>query len=125
MIAGINITPMVDVVLVLLVIMMVSANYIVSQSIKVELPKVGSSDGAVPKVTQITIQSDGSLRLGEDAITADALRTELARRGKAEPDSSLVITADKATSHGDVMQVIDMAKTAGLHKFAINVAKAQ
>jgi len=45
-IVGINVTPMVDVVLVLLVIMMVSAIYIVSQSLKVELPKTGSSDGA-------------------------------------------------------------------------------
>ena len=51
-IVGINVTPMVDVVLVLLVIMMVSATYIVSQSLKVELPKAASSDEAVSRLRQ-------------------------------------------------------------------------
>ena len=58
-IVGINVTPMVDVVLVLLIIMMVSATYIVSQSLKVELPKTASSDDTVSKTYVVTITKTG------------------------------------------------------------------
>ncbi len=54
-IVGINVTPMVDVVLVLLVIMMVSATYIVAQSLKVELPKTATSDESVPQIAKVTL----------------------------------------------------------------------
>ena len=58
-IVGINVTPMVDLVLVLLVIMMVSATYIVSQSLKVELPKAASANEAVQSLAAVTITRTG------------------------------------------------------------------
>ena len=60
-IVGINVTPMVDVVLVLLVIMMVSATYIVSQALKVELPKSASTDETVSSVVQVTVTNDNKV----------------------------------------------------------------
>src|SRR5947207_552105 len=75
-IVGINVTPMVDVVLVLLVIMMVSAVYIVSQALKVELPKTASSDGAANSPLIVTITKTGSYLFNEKPIEESSLREQ-------------------------------------------------
>jgi biopolymer transport protein ExbD len=120
---GINVTPMVDVVLVLLVIMMVSATYIVSQSLKVELPKTASSDEPAPKVLTVTLTRDGQTLLDGQAIAAEELARELAaRRG---PAASLVLQADQAVPHGQVVHVIDVAKVNGITKFSLSVDRSR
>jgi biopolymer transport protein ExbD len=124
-IVGINVTPMVDVVLVLLVIMMVSATYIVSQSLKVELPKTASSDESVSRTYVVTISKDGKFLFNDKAITKDALPAELRAAKAANPDVSLVITADELAYHGQVVGVIDAAKVEGITKFAINVERSK
>ena len=70
-IVGINVTPMVDVVLVLLIIMMVSATYIVSQSLKVQLPKTASSDETVAKTYVVTVTKDGNYFYNDKAISRE------------------------------------------------------
>ena len=120
-IVGINVTPMVDVVLVLLIIMMVSATYIVSQSLKVQLPKTASSDETVAKTYVVTVTKDGNYFYNDKAITRDGLRKEFRSAVAATKDVNLVITADEDAHHGKVVQVIDLAKVEGITKFAINV----
>jgi biopolymer transport protein ExbD len=121
MIVGINVTPMVDVVLVLLVIMMVSAVYIVSQSLKVELPKTATSDSAANTPLSVTVMRDGTYRFNQKPISESALQSEF-RKAKAEnTEASLVLTADREALHGDVVHVIDLAKVTGITKFAISV----
>ena len=73
-IVGINVTPMVDVVLVLLVIMMVSATYIVSQSLKVELPKSASSDESAPSVATVTAATEATDSSELAALGSSTLR---------------------------------------------------
>lgn len=119
-ITGINVTPLVDVVLVLLIIMMVSATYIVSQSLKVELPKTASSDESVSKIYVVTITKDGKYFFNDAPVARDQLKGHL-RAAKASGDPSLVITADAGALHGHVVGVIDLAKVEGITKFAINV----
>jgi biopolymer transport protein ExbD len=124
-IVGINVTPMVDIVLVLLIIMMVSATYIVSQSLKVELPKTASSDDTVSKTHVVTITKNGQY-LFNDKATNRADLPALLRGAKAEnKDLNLVITADEEARHGSVVGVIDLAKVEGITKFAINVEAKQ
>ena len=124
-ITGINVTPMVDIVLVLLIIMMVSATYIVSQSLKVELPKTASSDETVSKTYVVTITKDGQY-LFNDKATSKLELPALLRGAKAEnANLNLVITADEAARHGAVVGVIDLAKALGITKFAINVEAKQ
>jgi biopolymer transport protein ExbD len=124
-IVGINVTPMVDIVLVLLIIMMVSATYIVSQSLKVELPKTASSDDTVSKTYVVTITKDGQY-LFNDKPTSKAELPAILRGAKAESkDLNLVITADEHAYHGSVVGVIDAAKVEGITKFAINVEAKQ
>jgi biopolymer transport protein ExbD len=121
-IVGINVTPMVDIMLVLLVIMMVSSLYIVSRALKVELPKSASSDESTQSPLTVTLTKDakvylnGDLIVGDDALSARFLQ---ARAGGAEPN--LVVSADAEALHGRVVHVIDLAKQQGIVKFAINV----
>ena len=124
-IVGINVTPMVDVVLVLLVIMMVSATYIVSQSLKVELPKAASSNEAVQSLAAVTLTKDGKIYFNQQPIAEPDLIKKFKEGIAANEDMSLIVSADKEVSHGQVVHIIDIAKIEGILKFAINVESAK
>ena len=124
-IVGINVTPMVDVVLVLLVIMMVSATYIVSQSLKVELPKAASTDEAVASLAAVTVAKGGALYFNQEPVTEPGLVQKLRKAYHDNAEINLIVSADRAATHGDVVHVIDLAKIEGITRFAINVEAAQ
>lgn len=123
-IVGINVTPFVDITLVLLIIMMVSSTYIVSQALKVELPKAATSDQAVSRTHVVTIEKGGALLWNDQPTTLEELRASLQSARKQE-EVNLVVTADKQAEHGRVVEVIDTAKLANVTKFAINVIRAK
>jgi biopolymer transport protein ExbD len=120
-ISGINVTPLVDVVLVLLVILMVASTYIVSQTLKVQLPKSKNTDGAADKPTTVTLMKDGEVKFNNVAVPDTELEEKLKAAAELDPDLSLVVSADKEVHHGNVVHVLDLAKSAGISKFAINV----
>jgi biopolymer transport protein ExbD len=124
-IVGINVTPMVDVVLVLLVIMMVSATYIVSQSLKVELPKAASTDEAVASIAAVTVQKGGALYFNQEPVDERGLIAKLRQAVTQNPEINLIVSADKNATHGEVVHVIDLAKLEGITRFAINVEAVQ
>jgi biopolymer transport protein ExbD len=121
MIVNINVTPLVDITLVLLIIFMVTASYIVSPAIKVDLPKAASGSDQTKTTLAVTISKDGNVYLnGErssDGRIVDYIHGELPKN----PDLQAIIAADKAVSHGDVIHVIDLVKRSGVHRFALNV----
>jgi len=123
-IAAINVTPLVDVVLVLLVILMVASTYIVAQTLKVQLPRAHSTDGTADKPTKVEILKDGKMRWNEEYIEEPALAGKMKDAATADPELSLVVSADKEVQHGTVVHVLDLAKIAGITKFAINVQQA-
>src|ERR1700716_1640597 len=87
-IVGINVTPMVDVMLVLLVIMMVSATYIVSRALKVELPKSASSDESTQGPLTVTLTKEHQVFVNQELIGGDAelvVRFQKARAAAGEP----------------------------------------
>ncbi|HVR00980.1 MAG TPA: biopolymer transporter ExbD [Polyangia bacterium] len=120
-IAAINVTPLVDVVLVLLVILMVASTYIVAQTLKVQLPRAKSTDGTADKPTKVEILKDGKLRWNEVPVQEAELPEKLKAAVEADPEVSLVVSADKEVQHGNVVHILDLAKLAGVVKFAINV----
>lgn len=124
MITAINVTPLVDVVLVLLIILMVTASYIVSKSIPLNLPSADGDSGATPpRVLAISIDPAGNLFLDAESIT-DATLTERANALVAEvgPDEArATIAADTATPHGEVVHVMDLLRRSRVTHFAINV----
>ena len=123
-IAAINVTPLVDVVLVLLVILMVASTYIVAQTLKVQLPRAKSTDGTAEKPTKVEILKDGKLRWNEVPITEPELADRMKAAVANDADMSLVVSADKEVMHGNVVHVLDMAKLASVTKFAINVQQS-
>jgi biopolymer transport protein ExbD len=123
-IVGINVTPMVDVVLVLLVIMMVSATYIVQQSLKVELPKTVTSDEVATSPAAVTVTRDGAFLFGGTPVNEPELVDRLRAAVRSTPDINLIITADTHAFHGSVIHVVDLAKVEGVSKFAINVDRS-
>jgi biopolymer transport protein ExbD len=121
MIVDINVTPLVDITLVLLIIFMVTATYIVSPSIKVDLPKAASGSDQQKTTLAVTLAKDGTLYLNgqhsNDAAVAQFIKDSL----PANPDLQAVIAADTVVPHGEVVHVIDLVKRSGVHRFAINV----
>src|SRR4051812_32658150 len=100
---------------------MVSSTYIVAQTLKVQLPRARATDGTADKPTKVELLKDGSLRFNDEKVT-DAVLTEKVKDAvKADPEMSLVVSADKEVQHGHVVRVLDIAKIAGVTKFAINV----
>src|SRR5687767_9841709 len=94
-ITGINMTPMVDIMLVLLIIMMVAATYIVSQALKVELPRTATSDETVAKTYVVTITREGKYLFNDNPVTFEQLSAELKKaRKEVKKEPTLVITAD-------------------------------
>jgi len=121
MITGINVTPLVDITLVLLIVFMVTTSYIVNPSIKVNLPKAASGSEQLKTQLALTLDTEGQLFLNGEPSTNQAVRAFIAETLPAEPDLQAVIAADSGVTHGLVVGLIDLVKTAGVKRFAINV----
>ncbi len=121
LIADINVTPLVDIMLVLLIIFMLTANLIAKQSIEVELPKASSGSTVEPTTLGITLTKAGKLFLNGEAVNADGLRNAVSGAMAKDEKAQAIIAADRLTSHGRVVWVIDLVKQAGIASFAINI----
>jgi biopolymer transport protein ExbD len=119
-ITGINVTPLVDITLVLLVILMVTASYVASRAIPVELPKGATGEGT-PTTLTISIDKDGKTFLDAEPIDDKALQTKIKAVHDADPETRAIIAADGRTSHSNVIHVIDVLRRENVTKFAINV----
>jgi biopolymer transport protein TolR len=123
LISGINVTPLVDIVLVLLIIFMVTATYIVRAAIDVDLPRAAHGGEAVGTLLSVVVTKGNEIYLDGARVAED----DLVRRTKAtvakDADARVVISADKAALHGAVVHVIDLVKGAGATRFAIHVER--
>ena len=120
LITEINVTPLVDVVLVLLIILMVTATAIVSRTIPMELPQAATGE-QTPTTFAVSIDKDGNLALDAQPINAEQLRTRVRAARTRDPEVRAVIAADGRISHARVVQVIDLLRQERVTKFAINV----
>jgi len=116
--AEINVTPLVDVMLVLLVVFILTAPLIVPQSMKVNLPKtqaVTQEDKA--KKLHLVIESSGALTLDDKPVTDKELEKQLSA-ASSNPDTSLSIQADKAVPYGRVAELMALSQGAGMVKLS-------
>ena len=124
-IVDINITPFVDIILVVLIIFMVTATYIVEESIKVNLPEAATGEATEDISLAISMDATKQMYLdGEEATETQLrqrLKDELRNATEKKVDVVCLIGADKSVSHGDVIQIIDLVKQEGVTKFAINI----
>ena len=125
----INITPLTDIFLVLLIIFMVTSSVIAQNAgggaragMKVNLPKGGAADvTAKASDLPVAVLADGRLVVGSDVVTSDELKLALQKAREKDPDTVVVIQADEGVAHGKVVQVMELAKEAGLPHLAIGV----
>ncbi len=120
----INITPFVDVVLVLLVIFMVTAPVMIKESLKVNLPKTLTSDiSSKADSIGVAITKEGQVLFNGKLLSQESLLAELKRISEAAPETNFLISADTETKHGDVVKMIDLLKKNNLNRFALQVEK--
>lgn len=126
--SDINITPLTDIFLVLLIIFMVTSSVIVNSSngakagLKVNLPQGGVADVATQSSDiSVAILTDGRLVIGGDVVTAEELKKAFDDARAKNAETMVVVQADEGVPHGKVVEVMEMAKSAGLGQLAIGV----
>jgi len=145
-ISEINVVPLVDIVLVLLIIFMVTATFMVKPAIDMELPKADTGDRKERNQFSLLLGKDGSVSIGEKIVEQENIQNEFEtlleayiiekrasfeKEGKQASDEKLreiardeltmVIQADTKVSHGRVIYFIDVARQVGILKYAFNV----
>ena len=124
-IADINITPFVDIILVVLIIFMVTATTIVQSSIKVNLPDAATGEATESTSLGLTLLTDGRLLLDGETLDAESLRARLRSAKESSDEVVCLIAADRAVAHGRVIWLIDLIRSEGISKFALNIDKAE
>lgn len=121
--SSINITPFVDVVLVLLVIFMITAPILVKDILEIKLPKAASGDGQVVQTLGVAVNKDGNILLNGVLADEEALKSAAAAALAENSQAQAIVSADSEVVYGKVVHVIDLLKTAGLNRFAVQIEK--
>lgn len=124
-IAAINITPFVDIILVVLIIFMVTTTYIVQAQIEVNLPKAASGQSEVVSTLTFQVTKDGDYLLDGQMLTLEQIVESVKKTRVAEPDIRAIIAADKDVEYGKVIDLIDVIKLNGIEKFALNIVRKE
>jgi len=120
----INVVPLVDIILVVLIIFMVAAPLVMQPKIDISLPKSSSTDiDKSKKPMKITVGKEGELFVDGNAVSVDQLRAEAAKRSAQNPDTNAILVADKAVTLEMVTEIIDAVKSNGLKKVAFSIQK--
>ncbi len=125
--AEINITPLTDIFLVLLIIFMVTSSVIVQSGVSgrsgvhVTLPKGSPSDvqTAASNSLAVAVLADGRIVVGGKVLSDDDLKSRFAAAASHDPETTIVVQADAGVAHGKVVAVMEMARAAGLERLAI------
>jgi len=121
MITAINVTPLVDIVLVLLIVLMVTSSYLVNKSINVELPKAATGEATSPNLS-ISIDAESKLYLDGNSIELPELQGRIREAYQRDPEVKAIISADGRVKHAEVVTVIDILRREKVTKFAINTS---
>lgn len=122
-IAAINIVPLVDVILVVLIIFMVTAPLVLKPVIDINLPKSSSGEESPPVPLNVAIGKDGALVVNGQPASAEALSATAAQAVREKPDTAAILQADKTVTLETLTAVIDLIKTAGVKKVAFSIEK--
>lgn len=121
----INVTPMVDVMLVLLVIFMVTAPFLL-QAVPVSLPKTAPVAKLIPvNKVELIIDADGNVYVDQDQVAGENLETRLQARLKADPELAVQLKADYRVAYGRIAEVMAAVNRAGIVRMSFVTASTQ
>jgi biopolymer transport protein ExbD len=118
-ISGINVTPLVDITLVLLIVFMVTATFVSEQGLQVFLPKVVTRENAPSPAITVAIDKNSRLRMMKKDVTLSELGTQMVLEVKLDPGVKVLVKADKDLPYYKVAEVLDTIKQAGVTKAAL------
>lgn len=120
-ISDINVTPLVDVMLVLLVIFLLTAP-LLAPALKLDLPRAGSTEPPAAASVLLEIDAAGQILLEGQPLQADQVAPRLAQLARARPDAELQLRADQSLPYGQVLALMGQAREAGLSRLAFVAA---
>ncbi len=120
-ITAINMTPLVDIMLVLLIIFILVTQAVDSSSVPVKLPKASSPSASAPGAVLVSLDASGSLRVDGRASDRPALRQFLSNRARRDTSLQVVLAADERLAYAKVMQILDDVRGAGVTRYALKV----
>lgn len=118
-VTGINVTPLVDVILVLLIVFMVTAHFVSNESLKVTLPKAAATEAAVTPAITVTMNDKGEIFLMENAVDLNGLKSTLTREAQMNPAVRVTLAADQGLPYKQVVDALDAIKQAGVKRVAL------
>ncbi len=122
-ITQINVVPLVDIMLVLLIIFMLTASFIATPSVPVHLPKAYTSDPSLPRSISVVLNTKGEIFYQGKKIVREDLPNRLRGSAATNPELRVVLSADDTVTHGKVIEVLDMMRQAGITQVALGVEK--
>ena len=122
-IVSINVTPLVDITLVLLIIFMVTASFIVRETVEVDLPKAANTNETVQGLVNVVMDKDAKLYFDGTEVDETGLKGLIDGALAKDKETRAIITADQTLNYGRVMHLIDVVKGQGIAKFALNIQK--
>ncbi|WP_437587946.1 ExbD/TolR family protein [Sorangium sp. So ce1000] len=123
-IEGINVTPLVDITLVLLIIFIVTAKIVVAPAVPLDLPHASQSE-QLQTVLSVVLPAEGPMQVDGSAIDDAALRERAGAALSRDPQLRAVIQADRVVPHGRVMTVLDTLKAAGIARVAFGAVRPE
>lgn len=124
-VAEINVTPLVDIMLVLLIIFMVTATFMKDPVVPVQLPRAATAQDAPADSLAVVLDDRGALFINGRESQPEQVRSELTRRLGSNPRLSVVVAADGRIEYERVADVIDLVKSTGVPEFSLNVRRHQ
>ncbi len=118
-VTGINVAPMVDVMLVLLIIFMVTTQFVSESGLKINLPKTATAEASSTASMTVSIDKQGELFLTEGAVDLNGLRENLAREVKRNSEVRVTLAADGQIPYRQVMSVLDAIRQSGVTRVAL------
>lgn len=119
----INVVPLVDIILVVLIIFMVTAPMVLKPAIDINLPKASTGEEIKTKTIEIFISSKGEILLNNQITSLESLKANVDNALKSDPDIAAILTSDKGVTLDILTDVIDAIKTSGIKKVAFSVQK--
>ncbi len=119
---ALDMTPLIDVVLMLVIFFMLTTTFVLSPGIEVDLPRGQSSQQPRERDAIITMTQGGVIYYQDAQVSLSTLRSVLQRAYNHQPELRLVIKADTRVQHGNVVAVMDIAKHLGIERIAVATA---